>query len=277
MFKIAPNEAGTLRGDMYSIDQGGHAPADVTLKGSAVRIVMPAVGATYIGKLSADGNSITGKWTGPNGGLTLNLVRAIAETAWKIPQLPPPPKPMADPDPAFDVATIKPPDPALPPFMFFNIRGREFITHNTSLNDLIKFAWGIHVKQIIGAPAWLGSEKYDLAAKPGGEGVPNEAPWKTKLQKLLADRFQLKFHQEQKRAPGVRVHGGKEWIAAHEERRRSERASTAGFQGPGLPAREQRDHGGVCRGYADSGARSADSRPDEAAGKVRLRADVDAG
>jgi hypothetical protein len=59
---------------MYSIDQGGHAAApDVTLKVSAVKIAMASIGVTYLGKLSGDGNWITGSWTGANGGLTLNL------------------------------------------------------------------------------------------------------------------------------------------------------------------------------------------------------------
>lgn len=86
VFKISTTTSGALYGDMYSIDQGGHAAVpDVTLKGSAVKIPMPSIGATYVGKLSGDGNSITGSWTGANGGLTLNLTRATTETAWKIP------------------------------------------------------------------------------------------------------------------------------------------------------------------------------------------------
>jgi hypothetical protein len=61
VFKISATISGTLYGDMYSIDQGGQTGApDVTLKGSAVKIAMPSIGATYVGKLSGDGNSITG-------------------------------------------------------------------------------------------------------------------------------------------------------------------------------------------------------------------------
>src|SRR5437016_2622909 len=61
MFKISSNDAGTLTGTMYSIDQGGQAGApDVTLKGAAVKITMPSIGATYAGTMSSDGNSITG-------------------------------------------------------------------------------------------------------------------------------------------------------------------------------------------------------------------------
>jgi hypothetical protein len=47
VFKITTIVGGSLKGDMYSIDQGGQAPApDVTLKGSAVRIAMPSIGAS---------------------------------------------------------------------------------------------------------------------------------------------------------------------------------------------------------------------------------------
>ena len=68
VFKISTTVSGSLKGDMYSIDQGGHALApDVTLKGSAVKIPIPSIGATYIGILNADGNSITGN--GPEEGI----------------------------------------------------------------------------------------------------------------------------------------------------------------------------------------------------------------
>ena len=46
--------------------------------------------------------------------------------------------------------------------------------------------------------AWLAAEKYDLSAQPEGEGQPNQAQWKTMVQKLLADRFQLSFHREKR-------------------------------------------------------------------------------
>ena len=109
VFKISTTVSGSLKGDMYSIDQGGHALApDVTLKGSAVKIPIPSIGATYIGNLNADGKSITGKWTGGGNPLTLNLVRATGETAWKIPE----PPASAEDDTrgcrsGFEVATVK--------------------------------------------------------------------------------------------------------------------------------------------------------------------------
>jgi uncharacterized protein (TIGR03435 family) len=199
VFKITTTVGGSLKGDMYSIDQGGQAPApDVTLKGSAVRIAMPSIGATYIGNLSADGNSITGKWTGPGNALTLNLTRATAETAWKIPEPPPPPRMMpAGADPRFEVATVKPTDPG-GRGGGFHVQGRQFSAINMSASNLILFAYGIHSRQLIGAPDWIEKDRYDVLGKPDVEGQPNNRQTRALIQKLLADRFSLKFHREKR-------------------------------------------------------------------------------
>jgi len=191
---------GNLKAVLYSIDQGGQgiSASSASLQGSTFKMAIEAIGGTYEGKLSADGSSITGTWTqGPNP-LPLNLKRATPETAWTIPEPPPRLPPMAaDANPVFEVATIKPSKPDTPG-KYFRVRGREFSTLNTSLSDLIKFAYGIHARQIVGGPASLESDKFDLLAKPDGEGQPNDQQWKTMVQKLLADRFQLRFHRDKK-------------------------------------------------------------------------------
>ncbi|HEX5432586.1 MAG TPA: TIGR03435 family protein [Bryobacteraceae bacterium] len=200
VIKITKADGGALKAVLYSIDQGGQGlPASaVTVQGSAVKISIPGIGATYDGKLSADGNSITGTVKQGLNPLPLNLVRATAETAWTIPTPPPPPKPMAaDANPVFEVATIKPSKPGAPGKAIL-VRGRNFSTLNTTLSDLITFAYTIHPRQIVNGPGWLETEKYDLAAKPDGEGQPSGSQWKVMLQKLLADRFSLKFHRDKK-------------------------------------------------------------------------------
>lgn len=199
VFKISTTISGALKGDMYSIDQGGHSPApEVTLKGSTVKIAMPSIGATYVGKLSSDGNSISGSWTGANGGLTLNLTRATAETAWKIPEPPPPPRMMpADADPAFEVASVKLSSPG-ERGGGFRVQGRQFTATNLSLRNLILFAYGISPRQLVGAPDWIDKDRYDVLGKPDVEGQPNRKQTQGLIQKLLADRFSLKFHREQR-------------------------------------------------------------------------------
>jgi uncharacterized protein (TIGR03435 family) len=200
VFKISTTDADKLKAVLiaFSADRpGSPISGEATLQGSAVKISIVGIG-TFEGKLSADGNSMAGTWTQGAQPLALNLKRATPETAWAIPEPPPRPKPMAaDADPSFEVATIKPSDPNRPGRLF-RIQPAHFSTINTTLNDLIGFSYGLHARQVTDAPDWVGTQKYDLDGKPDGEGQPNEAQWKTMIQKLMADRFQLKFHHEKK-------------------------------------------------------------------------------
>jgi uncharacterized protein (TIGR03435 family) len=200
VIRISQADGGGLRAVMYSLDQGGPglASSAITLEGTTVRISIAAIGGTYEGKLDADATSIAGTWTQGAKPLTLNLKRATDETAWKIPEPPARLKPMdADASPVFEVATIRPSNPDAQG-RGFAVRGRMFSTLNTSLSNLISFAYGLQARQITGGPDWLETEKYDLSAQPDGTGQPNERQWKMMLQKLLADRFKLAFHREKK-------------------------------------------------------------------------------
>jgi uncharacterized protein (TIGR03435 family) len=200
VIKVTKGDGSALRAVMFSIDQGGQSiPVNpVTIQGSTVKMSMPGIGGSYEGKLEADGDTITGNFKQGPEPLALNLKRATAQTAWAIPEPPPPPKPMAaDATPEFEVATIKPATPDRPGKGFM-VRGRQFSTVNTTLADLMTFAYGIHTKQITGAPAWVETEKFDVAAQPNGEGQPNDKQWKSMVQKMLADRFKLSFHRDKK-------------------------------------------------------------------------------
>lgn len=193
---IANNDAGGLRAVMYSIDQGGQgSPATVTVQGTAIRIAIAGINATVEGAVSADGNTITGTFTQGGNPLPISLVRSTPETAWAIPQ---PPKPMAADAPAtFEVATIKPSNPDQPGKLF-SVRGRQVLTINTTLNDLIVFAYDLHARQIAGGPEWAGMQKYDLTGQPEAPGVPNGNQLRAMIRQLLTDRFKLAFHREKR-------------------------------------------------------------------------------
>jgi uncharacterized protein (TIGR03435 family) len=103
----------------------------------------------------------------------------------------------ADANPVFEVATIKPSDPNRPGRLF-SIRGSEVLTVNTTVSDLLVFAYGIHVRQVVGAPGWANSDKFDITGKPEGGALPNLNQFRTMIQKLLADRFGLTFHHEKR-------------------------------------------------------------------------------
>ena len=74
-------------------------------------------------------------------------------------------------------------------------------TTNVTVNWLIKFAYNVHAHQIEGGPAWLDSARYDVVGRPDTPGQPNKDQMKLMIQKLLADRFQLKFHTEKRELP----------------------------------------------------------------------------
>jgi uncharacterized protein (TIGR03435 family) len=189
-----------LKAVMYSIDQQSPAiPANTfTREGANLKLAITAINGTYEGKISADGKSITGTFS-QGVPLPLTLEKATAETAWDIPEPPPPPKLMpADAKPSFEVATIKPSRPEERFSLLVNPRNAMLNSTSTSVSDLIKFAYDVHPRQIAGGASWTETEKYDVTGKPDVEGVPNVPQLKMMLQKLLADRFQLKFHTEKR-------------------------------------------------------------------------------
>jgi uncharacterized protein (TIGR03435 family) len=86
----------------------------------------------------------------------------------------------------------------------------RFRTVNLALRDLIQFAYGLPDSQILGGPAWLDSTMFDIDAKSDSlvdaqlHALPTEQARHQKqlmVQALLADRFQLKAHQETRQLP----------------------------------------------------------------------------
>jgi uncharacterized protein (TIGR03435 family) len=113
-----------------------------------------------------------------------------------------PPKMLAaDADPSFEVATIKPNNSGVPIMQDLRIAGRNFVTRNSSLGDLIAFAYRVQVKQIVGAPDWLNQDRYDVTGAPSGDGTPSMTQVAMMVQGLLKDRFKLTFHHETRELP----------------------------------------------------------------------------
>jgi uncharacterized protein (TIGR03435 family) len=71
---------------------------------------------------------------------------------------------------------------------------------NVTVMQLMRNAFQIQEFQVSRQPAWFNSEKYDLEATAGADGraeIPGEW-WREMLQTLLADRFKLAFHREER-------------------------------------------------------------------------------
>lgn len=92
---------------------------------------------------------------------------------------------------------------------------------NESVASLMQVAYSIHRRQIADAPDWLFLELYDIEGKWDIPGVPNDRQVLTMLQKLLADRFGLRFHREERELPAYAIRiakgGPKLKAAAHPE------------------------------------------------------------
>ncbi|HWC99597.1 MAG TPA: TIGR03435 family protein [Candidatus Sulfopaludibacter sp.] len=101
--------------------------------------------------------------------------------------------------PSFDVASVKPVTSAAGDRQPIDFRvqpgGRLTIT-NLRLKVIIREAFGVKDYQIAGGPAWMDTDRFDIAAK--AEGDPTRQQMMTMLQALLADRFHLMVHRETK-------------------------------------------------------------------------------
>jgi uncharacterized protein (TIGR03435 family) len=190
------NESG-WKGVFYSIDQEvqGRLIPSITVQGTDFRFALTSINGRYEGKLGADGKSITGTWTQGNASFPLNLTRATPETAWPIPE--PGTNMASDADPAYEVVTIKPSDPN-DGVRGFQTRGRRVLAVNETMNDLISFSYGIHSRQIAGGPSWFATDRYYIEGVPNALGEPNLKQFRSMMQKLLADRFNLKVHNEKR-------------------------------------------------------------------------------
>ena len=74
---------------------------------------------------------------------------------------------------------------------------------------MITFAYDLHAKEIVGAPAWAAAEKYDIEATPDVPGQPNVKQLQSMVRKFLAERFQLKFHNEKRELAVYALEPGK--------------------------------------------------------------------
>jgi uncharacterized protein (TIGR03435 family) len=64
---------------------------------------------------------------------------------------------------------------------------------------LIQRAYAVQAFQVVGGPAWINTDGYDVEAKPKGD-TDRKQMW-LMLQTLLADRFKLTLHRETRKLP----------------------------------------------------------------------------
>ena len=101
--------------------------------------------------------------------------------------------------PTFEVVSIRPSSPQTNDVRAgVRIAGAQVRFVSMSLKDFIGTAYGVKPQQISG-PDWLGQERFDLAATIPPDGSPAQIP--QMMRALLADRFRMTMHTEEREFP----------------------------------------------------------------------------
>lgn len=123
--------------------------------------------------------------------------------------------------PTFEVASIKR-DVSGEPGGYVRIEEGARFNANAPLSLIIRQAYAVLPFQVVNAPEWVGSERYDIRAKApdGVEVFPNMAPL---LRSLLKERFGFQAHLEQRDLPIYDL------VVARSDRRLGPKVSPASF------------------------------------------------
>ncbi len=126
----------------------------------------------------------------------------------------------------FEVATIKPTNPDFKGLRLQIQPGGRVNIAGVTLSFLMQQIWNITPEMIVGAPKWLDQDRWDIVARAPRSAVitlarqasgfadqpPPDIHFDDALamvKKLLADRFQLKVHEESKTLPAYTLSAGK--------------------------------------------------------------------
>jgi uncharacterized protein (TIGR03435 family) len=119
-----------------------------------------------------------------------------------------PPQMPAEAHPIADVATIKMSDPNAHGYGF-RLGGGRVQAFNTTLLDMMKWAYEVQTSQIQGLPEWARTQKWDVEAAPNLPGMPNKAQAQGMMQTLIVERFHVAMHNERKMLPVYVLERGK--------------------------------------------------------------------
>jgi uncharacterized protein (TIGR03435 family) len=197
-----------------------------------VRFAIAPADVAYAGKLSEDGASIAGAWTQGGQAHPLNLVRAESDAQWQIPKATASMAKDADPD--WEVVTVRPADPAATNAST-RMTGRQFVMENRTVETLFLVGYSVHKKQIMNAPDWIRTARWDIRGVPDVPGQPSLRQMQALARKVLVERFGLVTHTE-KREMDVYV------LTVAKS---GEKMTPSAGDPNGLPDENDRENGGV--------------------------------
>jgi uncharacterized protein (TIGR03435 family) len=104
----------------------------------------------------------------------------------------------------FEAASIKQnkdPVPGLVPRGTFEGRPGRFRASQATLQELITSAYDLFDFEILGAPSWTTSDRFDIVATMSAGEPFDDAPVRRMLRALLAERFKLVVREERREMP----------------------------------------------------------------------------
>jgi uncharacterized protein (TIGR03435 family) len=111
---------------------------------------------------------------------------------------------VAEPTDRFEAASIKQnknPVPGLVPRGTFEGRPGRFRASQATLQELITSVYDLFDYEVLGAPSWATSDRFDIVATMSAGEPSNDARLRRMLRALLADRFKLVVHEERREMP----------------------------------------------------------------------------
>jgi len=114
----------------------------------------------------------------------------------------------AEPAPAFEIADVHVSAHSTRTYMSGGVlRGGRYDLRNATMVDLIANAYGVDGDKVQGGPSWLETDRFDVLTKAPFGATPETV--KPMLQALLADRFKLVVHKDNKPMPAFVLSLGK--------------------------------------------------------------------
>lgn len=96
---------------------------------------------------------------------------------------------------SFEVVSIKPNKTGAPGSETDTTPGRVSVLNATPMSLLLR-AFGVSRFEIVGAPDWVLTERYDMVATVPEGRVLNDQDRQTFFEKMLAERWQLRYHRD---------------------------------------------------------------------------------
>lgn len=96
------------------------------------------------------------------------------------------------------VASVKPNNDVEPRSFSEYSKGGRLTATAVTVGSLLRIAYRLQPYQLVGAPGWIATKRYDIAAKSDDSPAPSQ---QVLLRVLLKDRFKLSVHNETRDMP----------------------------------------------------------------------------